>query len=73
VGVGKASYSGRDKPVEDRFAPFAPDMAARHGVYAPECRYREKELREMVEKAGLAVERSWTSAFGNPKIVARSA
>ncbi|HEV3157103.1 MAG TPA: hypothetical protein VGZ00_07105 [Candidatus Baltobacteraceae bacterium] len=66
-----ADYPDRDKPVERRFAHLLPNMAAKHGIYAPECLYRERDLRQIVEQAGLVSLRSWTSTFGNPKIIAR--
>lgn len=66
-----ADYPDRNKPVEMRFAHLSPNMAEKHGIYAPECLYRESDLRQVVEQAGLVPFRSWTSTFGNPKIIAR--
>jgi hypothetical protein len=63
-------YPDRYKPVKERFAYLSTDMAEKHGIFEPECLYREKELRELMEEAGLSVIRSWTSPFGNPKVIA---
>jgi hypothetical protein len=65
-------YPDRNKPVEERFACFSSDMATKHAIFSPECLYRENELCELARKAGLHIVRSWTSPFGNPKVIAQS-
>ena len=64
-------YPDKDKPVEERWALLDPAIGAKHNVLIPQCLYRASELAQMLEKAGLTVERFWTSPFGNPKVIAR--
>ncbi|MDX2028733.1 MAG: hypothetical protein SFW62_08870, partial [Alphaproteobacteria bacterium] len=66
------SYPDRDKPLEKRFTRLTPDMAQKHDIHAEVCLYHEKDLCQLAEKAGLKIIRSWTSAFGNPKLIAQA-
>ena len=66
-------YSGRYEPIESRFGRLSDDMAAKHDIYAQQCLYTENELRKLTEMAGLKIQKSWTSTFGNPKIIAVNA
>lgn len=65
-----ATYPHRDLPVEERFAPIAQELAAKHQMYAPECLYREHELVELVAACGFTLITSWRSPFGTPKVIA---
>ena len=68
----KEGYPDAEKPVEERWAKLAPAMGAKHNVLIPQCLYHADDLSHLLEKAGLTVLRSWTSAFGNVKAVARA-
>lgn len=67
LGIG---YEHADTPIHDRFAPLSPQMAAKHGIEAPVCLYRQAELEELCRKSGLRVLLAQESEFGNIKIVA---
>ena len=67
-----ADYPDRDKPVTDRFSVLSPAMAEKHNIKSKVCLYDEGELRDITQRAGLKVLRSWTSTFGNPKLIARA-
>ena len=66
------TYLEKDKPIEHRFAPLSQEMAKKHDIYAHVCLYREEELCNLLEKSGLTILNSWTSTFGNPKIIAQA-
>lgn len=63
-------YPARDLPVGRRFAHLAPAMAEKHAILAPVCLYRPEELADLAAKSGWAVEKVFTSPFGNVKLVA---
>ncbi|MDD4616694.1 MAG: class I SAM-dependent methyltransferase [Alphaproteobacteria bacterium] len=65
-----AQYADRGKPIEERFTVLPPAMANKHNITSPICLYTEDELKHLVERAGLSIDHSWTSPFGNPKVVA---
>ena len=65
-----ASYSDKDKIVEQRFGHLSQDMSKKHDIHVPVCLYLEEELITLLHKAGLKIIDSWTSDFGNPKIIA---
>ena len=67
----KEGYPDAEKPVEERWAKLAPAMGEKHNVLIPQCLYHADDLNHLLEKAGLTVLRSWTSAFRNVKAVAR--
>lgn len=60
-------YAGRTTPLEERFAPLAPTMAAKHHIHAPVCLYNSKDLRALVGQADLVTLELWASPFGNVK------
>ena len=64
LGVG---YLHAEHPVEQRFAPLADEMQAKHGVREPVCLYTEQELERLVTMHGFGAVRLWTSPFGNVK------
>lgn len=66
--VGK-SYPGRGIPVDRRWAVPAPEMAAKHQMFAPECLYSVEELANLLVSCGFKIVRKWTSPFGNPKVI----
>jgi hypothetical protein len=65
------TYSARNAPMDLRWATIAPAMAEKHQMYSPECLYTEAELRELLINCGFTIVESWTSPFGNPKIICR--
>lgn len=67
VGI---DYPHLNLPVAKRWAPIAPKMAVKHQIFAPQCLYREEEFVDLVTASGFSLVRSWTSPFGNPKVIA---
>jgi trans-aconitate methyltransferase len=65
------TYPHRDKPVEQRFAPVLPDMAAKHDICQPVVTYAEDDMKRLLEEAGLGDVKISVSAFGNIKATAR--
>jgi SAM-dependent methyltransferase len=63
-------YPHRELDVSERFSSISPAMAVKHQMTAPECLYSEAELAELLSSCGLSIVRSWTSPFGNPKVIA---
>lgn len=66
------TYLEKDKPVQLRFGPLSEEMSKKHGINALVCLYREQELCDLLEQSGLKILDSWTSTFGNPKIIAQA-
>jgi uncharacterized UPF0146 family protein len=64
-------YGDRTLPIERRWATSSPRMAQKHQIFAPECLYSEQELIDLLRSCGFVLVRSWTSAFGNPKVICR--
>lgn len=64
-------YPVRQEPIESRFAPLAPCMADKHAIHFPVCLYRPEELMALVAASGWTPEQTFTSPFGNVKLVAR--
>ena len=64
-----SDYPDRNKPVQERFSHFSPAMSLKHGITFPECLYSDEELAQLLREAGLTIEKSWTSPFGNPKVI----
>ena len=62
-----AGYAHADNPVDQRFAPLADAMQAKHGVREPVCLYTKEELEGVVLGQGFTSIRTWTSPFGNVK------
>jgi cyclopropane fatty-acyl-phospholipid synthase-like methyltransferase len=67
------NYSHQKIPVEQRWGSVSSDLAKKHQIFLPECLYSELELTHLVELCGLSVIRSWTSKFGNPKVICKRA
>lgn len=63
-------YGGRSAPLPERFAPLAPSMAAKHGIFPSVCLYSTEELALLCQKAGLRILMAQESEFGNIKIIA---
>ena len=66
------TYLERDRPIEQRFGPLSEEMSNKHAINAFVCLYREEELSDLLKKSGLKILDSWTSTFGNPKIIAQA-
>ena len=64
LGMG---YAHAGNPVEDRFAPLAGEMQAKHSIREPVCLYSVEELESLVCARGFATIRTWASPFGNVK------
>lgn len=62
VGYAHAAY-----PIEERFAPLAAPMQAKHAMRGPVCLYTPAELERLVLAHGLRAIRIWASPFGNVK------
>jgi len=60
-------YAHAEQPVEQRFAPLAKDMQAKHGMREPVCLYTADELERAVLAHGFTAVRTWISPFGNVK------
>ncbi|MDR2189380.1 MAG: hypothetical protein LBE62_15255 [Azonexus sp.] len=63
-------YSGREQPIEERFAPLAPAIAAKYGIKRPVCLYSERNLFMLLLETGASVLRTLTTTYGNVKGVA---
>ena len=63
-------YSGREQPIEDRYAPLAPAMSEKYGIAGPMCLYSERNLFLLMLDAGASVLRTMTTTYGNVKGVA---
>lgn len=64
LGTG---YADAGRPPEQRFAPLAAAMQAKHQVHEPVCLYAPADLEALVLPQGFAAVRTWTSPFGNVK------
>lgn len=64
------AYAGAHEPYERRLHPLSQQMADKHNIHAPVCLYTEQDLRALLVDAGFAVERLYSSPFGNVKAVA---
>lgn len=64
------AYAGATLAIEQRCAPLAEAVAAKHHVRSPICLYTEPELCRLLTSAGFTVERCFTSPFGNVKAIA---
>lgn len=60
-------YAHAAHAVEERFAPLAAPMQAKHAIGGPVCLYTTAELERLVLPHGLRSIRVWTSPFGNVK------
>jgi hypothetical protein len=62
-------YAHAAHPVEERFAPLAAPMQAKHAIRGPVCLYTAAELERLMLAHGLRAIRVWASPFGNVKAV----
>ncbi len=60
-------YPHRDRPVAERYAYLASDMAHRHAIQQPVCLYEAMDLVDLLHAAGLGVADIFLSPFGNVK------
>ncbi|MCL2346120.1 MAG: class I SAM-dependent methyltransferase [Desulfobulbus sp.] len=58
-------YSGRDRPIGERFAHLSPALAARYEIDEPVCLYSERDLFMLLLEAGVSVLRTLTTTYGN--------
>ena len=63
-------YPHAERPVAERFACLAPDMAERHDIRPAVCLYEASDMVELLHAAGLGVAEVFVSPFGNVKAVA---
>ena len=63
-------YPHGGRPVAERFAPLAPDMAERHDIRAPVCLYEPLDLVDLLHAADFGIAEVFQSPFGNVKAVA---
>lgn len=64
-------YPGKSFPLARRYAPLSEEMAEKHGIHGPVCLYSEEDMAHLLTQAGLAIEKIYSSPFGNVKAVAR--
>lgn len=64
-------YPGAQQPIDRRYELLSDAMVEKHAMMGLICLYRKDELVSLLETAGMRVEQSFTSAFGNVKAVAR--
>ena len=62
-----AGYAHAAVALEQRFAPLAQAMQAKHAIREPVCLYTAADLERAVLAHGFATVRVWTSPFGNVK------
>lgn len=60
----------RAQSVDNRFATLPVTAAKTFDISAPLCVYTEVEFTTLLHQSGWQVERIWTSAFGNIKVIA---
>jgi SAM-dependent methyltransferase len=63
-------YAAATAPVDMRYSPLSDEMVERHGINGPVCLYSVANLAQLIEAAGMRVERVYASAFGNIKAIA---
>jgi SAM-dependent methyltransferase len=63
-------YPHAELPARDRFAPLAPEVAAKYGVTRPVCLHSERDLFLLLFNAGASVLRTFTTTHGNVKAIA---
>lgn len=65
----RVGYSASGTPVQDRFASLSSEAQKKHDIYEKLCLYSEEDAATLAADAGFAVERIWSSEFGNVKCV----
>ena len=60
-------YPHAGHSVEERCAPLADAMQAKHGIRERVCLYTVEDLERAVLAHGFTAVRTWTSPFGNVK------
>lgn len=63
-------YPHKDRPIVERFAYLAPDMAHRHAIQQPVCLYEAMDIVDLLHAAGLGIVDVFLSPFGNVKSIA---
>ena len=63
-------YPDQHRPVQERFAPLAPEPQRTTDISAPLCLYKPDDAALLIAETGLAVTGLWSSEFGNIKIMA---
>lgn len=63
-------YPDAEQAVRERFAPLAPEIAAKYGIDRPVCLYSERDLFLLLFNAGASVLRTFTTTHGNVKAIA---
>lgn len=60
-------YEAVSSPVNERYGTLSPEMANKHGIFAPVCLYYPEELVALCVTAGFKCEKAFESPFGNIK------
>lgn len=63
-------YAGAEQPVDQRYAPLAPEVDAIYHINHPVCLYTERDLFLLLLTAGASVLRTQTTSYGNVQAVA---
>lgn len=63
-------YPASERPIDQRFAPLAPEVAAKYSHHEPVCLYSERNLFMLLLEAGASVLRTLTTTYGNVQGVA---
>ena len=63
-------YAGAEQPVDQRYAPLAPEVDAIYHIGQPVCLYTERDIFLLLLTAGASVLRTLTTSYGNVQAVA---
>lgn len=63
-------YPDRDKRVQRRHSPLAPEVAAKYGIAGPICLYSERDLFVLLFEAGASILKTFTTTHGSVKAIA---
>lgn len=63
-------YPDRDKRVQRRFTPLAPEVAAKYGIAGSICLYSERDLFVLLFEAGASILKTFTTTHGSVKAIA---
>ena len=64
-------YPATDTPLTERFASLHAPADDLFSITAPLCLYRKEEIIATISEAGWQIDKIWTSAFGNHKLICR--
>lgn len=64
-------YSATDTPLAERFATLRAPGDDFFSITAPLCLYRKEEIIATITEAEWQIDKFWTSAFGNHKLICR--